>query len=211
MTPKQTTYENQANTIIKALSKRHMDGHFFHTSQEAVEFINQLIIEESTISWGGSMTLSEIGLFDSLKQRNLNLLDRSTKKTPEEINQLYRDVFSADHYLMSTNAITLDGKLVNIDGNGNRVAALIFGPKQVIVVAGMNKVALNERAAIERVHNIASPPNTVRLNKNTPCATTGYCNDCLSDDCICSHTVITRNSRHPNRIQVILIGEDLGY
>lgn len=211
MTPKQITYENQGKTIIKALAKRNMTGHYFHTSKEATEFIDSFIKENSTVSWGGSMTLNEIGLLAQLKNRDLNLLDRSTATTPEEIGIIYRKAFSADYYLMSTNAITMDGKLVNIDGNGNRVASLIFGPSQVLVVAGMNKIALNEAAGIERVHNIASPPNTVRLNCKTPCSTNGQCYDCLVDDCICCQTVITRKSRHKDRIHVILIGEELGY
>lgn len=112
---------------------------------------------------------------------------------------------------MSTNAITMDGELVNIDGSGNRVAALIFGPEEVIIVAGMNKVTADVPGAYKRVKNIASPPNCVRLNKNTPCAMTGQCGSCLGDDCICSQTVITRRSGIPGRIKVILVGEELGY
>lgn len=211
MTPKQINYENQGKTIIKALAKRNMTGHYFHTSLEAVGFINSIIAEQSTVSWGGSMTLNEIGLLERLQQRDLNLLDRSKAKTADEIGDIYRKAFSADYYLMSTNAITMDGKLINIDGNGNRVASLIFGPKQVLVVAGMNKIALDEAAGIQRVHNIASPANTVRLNCKTPCSTNGQCYDCLVEDCICCQTVITRKSRHNNRIHVILIGEELGY
>lgn len=211
MTPKQINYENQAKTIIKALAKRNMTGHYYHTSKEATEFINSFIQEQSTVSWGGSMTLNEIGLLDQLQQRDLNLLDRAKATSGVEIGEIYRKAFSADYYLMSTNAITMDGKLINIDGNGNRVAALIFGPQQVLVIAGMNKIALNESAGIERVHNVASPANTVRLNCKTPCSTNGQCYDCLVDDCICCQTVITRKSRHKNRIHVILIGEELGY
>ena len=211
MTPKQITYENQGKTIIKALAKRNMIGHYFATSKEATNYINSFIKDHSSVSWGGSMTLSEIGLLDQLNERDLNLLDRSKAASGEEVGEIYRQAFSADYYLMSTNAITMDGKLVNIDGNGNRVAALIFGPKQVLVVAGMNKIALNEAAGIERVHNVASPANTVRLNSKTPCRTSGQCYDCLVDDCICCQTVITRKSRHNDRIHVILIGEELGY
>ena len=112
---------------------------------------------------------------------------------------------------MSTNAITADGELVNIDGNGNRVAALIFGPKQVIIVAGMNKVAVTEEEAINRARNMAAPPNCIRLNKHTPCAATGKCADCMGSETICCHTVITRRSRDAECIKVILVGEELGY
>ena len=117
----------------------------------------------------------------------------------------------ADYFLMSSNAITLDGELVNIDGHSNRVACLCCGPKNVIVIAGMNKVVSNVEEGVDRVHNFAAPPNTVRLNKNTPCAQTGRCADCYSPDCICSQIVITRRSSIPNRIKVILVGEELGY
>ena len=124
---------------------------------------------------------------------------------------MYRDAFSADTYFMSTNAITLDGELINIDGNGNRVAALIYGPDQVIIVAGLNKVTANVEDGIRRVRNCATPPNCIRLNKKTPCAATGRCADCLSPEGICNQLVITRRSGNPDRIKVILIGESLGY
>ena len=117
----------------------------------------------------------------------------------------------ADYFLMSTNAITMDGELVNIDGRSNRVSCLCWGPQNVIIIAGMNKVALDVESALKRVRNFAAPPNAVRLNKNTPCAQTGKCADCYSPDCICSQIVITRRSSTPNRIKVILVGEELGY
>lgn len=211
MNPLAQAYENQAHTIIKALEKRNMTGYYFGTAQEARDHINQMIEDHSTVTWGGSMTLNEIGIKETLKDRSLNVLDRADAKTPEEVTSIYQKAFSSDYYLMSTNAITLDGQLINIDGNGNRVAALIWGPKQVIIVAGMNKVALDEPSGIERVRNFASPPNTVRLNLTTPCQKTGKCHDCLVDDCICCQVVTTRKSRHKNRIHVILVGETLGY
>lgn len=211
MTPLQQSYKNQATTIIHALKKRNISGYYFETIQEATNFANNMIENHSTVSWGGSTTLKEIGLLDVLNNRPLTLLDRSLAKNSDEINKIYRDAFSADYYLMSTNAITLDGKLINIDGNGNRVAALIFGPKKVIIIAGMNKVAVDEISGIARVQNYATPPNAVRLNMNTPCAKTGKCSDCLSEDCLCCEIVITRKSRHNDRIHVILVGETLGF
>ena len=161
--------------------------------------------------FGGSMTLADIGMLDTLREGHFNLLDRSTANNQDEVLAIYQKSFAADTYFMSTNAITIDGQLVNIDGNGNRVAALIYGPKQVIIMAGMNKVATNVEEAINRVQNFASPANTQRLHKNTPCNKTGYCHDCQSEDCICSNTVITRRSGTKDRIKVILIGEVLGY
>ena len=158
------------------------------------------------------MTLAESGILDALRAKSdIHLIDRNTAKTPEETKQMYRDAFSADTYFMSTNAITLDGELINIDGNGNRVAALIYGPDQVIIVAGLNKVTANVEDGIRRVRNCATPPNCIRLNKKTPCAATGRCADCLSPEGICNQIVITRRSGNPDRIKVILIGESLGY
>ena len=207
----QTYYANLAQTVIDALAQRQITGYYAATKEDACSQLISLLTKGETISWGGSMTLEALNIFDTLEASgDYTLLDRS-KVAPEDVPALYRQAFSADTYLMSSNAITLDGKLVNIDGTGNRIAALIFGPKQVIVVAGMNKIATDEFEAITRVHNVASPQNAIRLNKNTPCAYTGKCHDCLSPDCICAQTVITRNSREAGRIKVILVGEVLGY
>lgn len=212
MEPKQSFYETQAKTMIKQLEKRRMEGYYCPTREDAVKTAMALTAEHTTVSFGGSMTLAETGILDALRKRSdIRLIDRNLAHTPEEIKQAYRDSFCADTYFMSTNAITLDGQLVNVDGNGNRVAALIYGPDQVIVVAGMNKVVTSTDDAIRRVHNIASPPNCIRLHKNTPCAVTGMCAECLGDDCICSQTVITRRSGTVGRIKVLLVGEELGY
>jgi hypothetical protein len=212
MNPKQAFYETQAQTILKNLEKRRMSGYYCPSREEAVKTAMSLTPADTSVSFGGSMTLAETGILDALKNRgDIRLTDRSLARTPEEIKQAYRDSFSVNTYFMSTNAITLDGQLVNVDGNGNRVAALIYGPDQVIVVAGMNKVSSSTEDALRRVRNLASPPNCIRLNKNTPCAKTGVCAECLGDDCICSQTVITRRSGIAGRIKVILVGEELGY
>ena len=199
-------HELVAKKVIENLKKRHMTGYYCKTPEEAVSLASSLIKKGSSVSWGGTMTISEIGMMDALRSReDLTLLDRSTAQNQEEVEKIYRQVFSADSYIMSTNAITLDGELLNIDGTGNRVAALIYGPKQVIILAGMNKVCKDLEEAMTRVRNIASPPNCIRLNKKTPCAVTGVCGNCLSEDCICNQIVTTRNSRDPERIKVILI------
>ncbi len=211
MNPKQIAYENQANSIIKGLKKRNMNGYFFHTIEEATAFANEMIEDGSTVTWGGSMTIQDSGLIPKLETRNLTLLDRAKASSPKEVGIVYRQAFNADYYLMSTNAITLDGQLVNIDGNGNRVAALIFGPKRVIIIVGMNKVSIDAATAIERVRNFATPANCNRLNLTTPCSKTGKCGDCLGDSTICCQIVTTRNSRHNDRIHVILVGQELGY
>lgn len=212
MTPKQTYYENIASTIIKNLEKRQMEGYYCPDSASAVQKALELMPKGSSIGWGGSMTLTETGLMDALRaDDSYRLIDRDTAKTPEEQRRLYGDICCSDFFLMSTNAITLDGELINIDGRGNRVAFLCYGPANVIILAGMNKLAPDVPSGFKRVRDIASPPNTVRLNKKTPCAVTGRCGDCFSPDCICSQCVITRRSGIPNRIKVILIGEELGY
>lgn len=212
MNPKQTYYKIQAETIIKNLEKRQMSGYYCAEKEEAVKTAMSLTKPGTTVSFGGSMTLIESGTMDALKSRSdIHLIDRSLAKSPEEIKQAYRDSFCADTYFMSSNAITADGQLVNIDGNGNRVAALIYGPDQVVILAGMNKIVSTVEDAVQRVRNFATPPNCIRLSKQTPCAATGVCGDCFSNDCICNQIVITRRSGTPGRIKVILIGEELGY
>ncbi|MDO4322948.1 MAG: lactate utilization protein [Lachnospiraceae bacterium] len=211
MTPMEQYYETMAASVIKGLEKRQMEGYYFKTAKEAVEKIMSMIPPHSSVSWGGSSTLTETGMMEALQSADLELIDRSGASSPEEKKALERKAFAADYYFMSTNAITADGELVNVDGNGNRVAALVYGPDHVMILAGMNKVAADTAAAITRVHTNAAPPNTIRLNLKTPCSQTGVCKNCLSPDCICSHTVITRFNRIKGRIKVFLIGEELGF
>ncbi len=211
MTPVKKFYRQQANTLLQNLKKRNMAAYYCDTKEEAVELAKSLIKEGSTISFGGSMTLHESGMIDALKSGDYKLLDRSTAGSADEVKKIYHDALSSDTYFMSSNAISLDGHLVNIDGNGNRLAALIYGPEQVIVMAGMNKVASTSDEALNRVRNFAAPANTQRLDRNTPCHKTGFCHDCQSEDCICCNTVITRRSSREGRIKVIMIGEILGY
>ncbi len=211
MTPKETYYEITANTIIKNLKKRQMEGYYCKSREEAVELACSFLEKDSVVSFGGSMTLDETGMLAALRAKeDIRLLDRAAV-APEQVPDIYAGAFTADAYFMSTNAITLQGELVNIDGNGNRVAALIWGPKQVIILAGMNKVCSCVEDAYRRVKNVASPANTIRLNKQTPCSQTGFCGDCYSPECICSHTVITRRCSTPGRIKIILIGGEFGY
>lgn len=205
------SYANTAKTIITNLEKRNMKGYYCKNAREARELICQLIPHSSTVTWGGSETLVETGVMDVLKQEDYILLDRKNAKTPEEARALYGKIVTADYFLTGTNAITLDGELINVDGMGNRVACLITGPQHVIVVAGMNKVSVSEEDGIRRVRNIAAPPNSIRVGANTPCSKTGVCGDCQSPDCICCQMVITRRSRVKDRITVILIGESYGF
>lgn len=211
MSPKEIANQNLANTMIKNMAKKNLEGYYCATSAEAVEKALSLMPEGSSVTWGGSMTLTECGLMDALKTANYEIIDRDTAKTPEEARVMYAKQVMADYFLMSTNAITIDGELVNIDGRSNRVSCLCWGPQNVIIIAGMNKVAPDVESAIKRVRNMAAPANCVRLNKNTPCAQTGKCGDCYSQESICSQVLITRRSSAPNRIKVILVGEELGY
>ncbi len=211
MTPKKQYYENAARTIIANLEKRQMVGYYCENSAAAVKKVLELVPEGASLSWGGTMTMEECGVMDALKAGSFTLIDRMTAKTPEEKKELYAKAVCADYFFMSTNAITMEGELINIDGFGNRVACLCSGPDHVIVLAGMNKVVATAEDGLHRARNTAAPMNTVRLNKKTPCASKGKCLDCLSPDCVCSQTVITRRSHVPGRIQVILIGEELGY
>ena len=212
MNPKDIYNEHLADSIMKQLDKRNMKGYFCRNASDAVTLALSLVQPNQTVAFGGSMTLNEIGLINKLSSRSdIHLLNRNTAKTPQEAEAIMYQSFQADCYFMSTNAITTQGELVNIDGNGNRVASLIFGPKKVIVIAGMNKVVPNVEDGIRRVHLVASPANCVRLNCKTPCSKTGICLDCHSEDCICANTVVTRHSRKKDRIQVILVGEELGY
>jgi len=211
MTPIKKFYRQQSNTIIQNLERRNMKGYYCETKADAIHLTLSLMEDGSKVSFGGSMTLEELGLLDTIAQSSYELLDRRQATSPEEVRAIYLKAFDSDTYLMSANALSLDGHLVNIDGNGNRAAALIYGPKQVIVICGMNKVATDLDEAINRVKNFAAPPNTQRLSKNTPCSKTGFCHDCQVEDCICSHIVVTRRSGKENRIKVILVGEILGY
>lgn len=212
MLPKKLCYENQAATIIKNLEKRNMKGFYCSTALEAKELAMNMIPAGSVVAFGGTQSLEENGMKEDLWHRkDLTVYGRKPTSTIEEIQDLYQKSFSADYYLMSTNAISMDGELLNIDGMGNRVAAMIYGPKHVIVIAGMNKVGATMEACIARARNIAAPMNCNRLDKNTPCSKTGKCHNCLSTECICSQIVYTRYSAIPGRIQVILVGEELGY
>ena len=210
MTKQQQGFALTAKTIIKELEKRNMEGFFCENSKEAVETVLSMIPEGSTISWGGSETIKECGLMDAIREGNYNLLDRSVV-APEDYREFFGKVVMSDAFLMSSNAITVNGELVNIDGVSNRLACLLHGPQHVFVIVGMNKLVSDVPAAIGRIRNIACPANTLRLNRNTPCALTGKCGDCYSPDSICSQIVITRRTSQPKRIKVILVAENLGY
>lgn len=208
---KSESYENQAKTIIKNMKKRNMIGYYCETGKEALDLVKSILPKGSLVTNGGSETLVETGIMDLIRSGEYEYIDRKSAKTPEESRALYGRIVTADYYLMSTNAITKEGELINVDGVGNRVACLINGPEHVLIITGMNKVVTTVEDGIRRVRNIAAPPNSIRVGSKTPCSVTGFCSDCQSDDCICSQTVITRRSMKPGRITVILVGEEYGF
>lgn len=209
--PKQQNYENIADGLIDAFHSRGFEGVYCPTRAEALSVALSFLTPGCTVAYGGSVSCQEIGLFEALKDFDCTVIDRSAAKTPEEARSIYAASVLSDFYFCSSNAVTLDGELVNIDGNGNRVACIITGPKNVIMIVGMNKLSKDVNSAVDRVRNFAAPPNCVRLGLSTPCSKYGRCSDCLSSDCICSDIVITRKSRVPGRIKIILVGEELGY
>lgn len=210
--PKKQFYRNQAESIIKKLQLRKMEGYYCENKEAArVKFMELVGDAPKSVSYGGSVTIDELGLKEALEEAGHDLIRRENfPKTTEGIKACRARQAASDIFMTSTNAITLDGELVNIDGAGSRVWLMTYGPEEVIVVCGMNKVVADVEAGIARTRNFAAPPNTVRLNKDTPCAKTGRCGNCL-DDTICCSTVITRASRVPGRIKVILVGEELGF
>ncbi|MBQ8869679.1 MAG: lactate utilization protein [Oscillospiraceae bacterium] len=218
-----TIIEKRIERTMKALENNNMQAFYAENKCKAVELVKGLIEKGSTVSFGGSVSLSESGVIELIKNGDYNLLDRSAPGlTPEQIQKIYRDTFSADVYLCSSNAITENGELYNVDGFGNRVAAITFGPESVIIVAGYNKIVADIDEAADRVKRIAAPANCLRLSKDTYCAACGSCvslkdgkaemtEGCNSEDRICRSYVVTSKQKIKNRIKVILVGEELGY
>ena len=203
-------YEKTAEKLIENLKKRGLNGYFVNSKDEVNELIKTIIPENSIVGWGGSLTMQACKTIEFLKENNYKCLDRAQAETTEDRERILREHFSADAYFCGINAITMDGEIVQLDGNGNRVAAMIFGPKKVVLLVGMNKIVDDFDAALKRIKKI-SPMNAKRLNLNTPCAETGYCIDCKSSRRICeSYGIISDSSRKKDRFHVILIGEELG-
>lgn len=204
--------EKQAARTMENLAKNNMTAFYVQNRQQAVSKIAELLKEGELVAVGGSMTLFEAGIIDHLRSGRYSFLDRYMEDlSPSQLDEIYRKSFFTDTYLTSTNAITEAGELYNVDGNGNRVAAMIYGPKSVIVVAGINKIVKNVNEAVERVRRIAAPANSTRLDTKTPCIKTGYCVDCKAEGRICCSYTVLGHQRKKDRIKVILVGESLGY
>lgn len=200
-----------ADKVIKGLESRNMSGYYAETKEEALAKALELIPEGSSIGWGGSVSVSEIGLREAVINGNYEVFNRDNCQTPEEKREIELKIFGSDFFLCSSNAITEDGILVNIDGNSNRVAAIAYGPKKVIMIVGMNKVAKDFDAALSRARNIAAPINAQRFPLDTPCKKNGSCANCKSRDTICCEFLVTRYSRHADRFHIILVNDELGY
>ena len=200
-----------AQKVIKGLESRNMTGYYAETKEDALKQALELIPKGSSIGWGGSVSIAEIGLKDAVCNGDYIVYNRDTCETPEEKRETELKIFGSDYFLCSSNAITEDGILVNIDGNSNRVAAIAYGPLHVVMIVGMNKVAKDIDSALSRARNIAAPINAQRFPLDTPCKKNGSCANCKSMDTICCEFLITRFSRHAGRIHVILVNEELGY
>lgn len=209
-TPKQLYYEKRGKILVKNLQSRHFEAYYCADKEEALKKALELIPEGSVVGWGGAMSCEQIGLMDALHAGDYRPMDRSLAKTPEEREEMMRNMLLADVFLTGANGISLDGQMVNIDGTGNRVAAIVYGPKSIIVVAGMNKVEDTLDLAMNRARTLAAPMNNQRFSNQNPCATTGSCANCKCETCICNQILITRNCRPAGRIKFILVGEDLG-
>ena len=208
--PKKLYYHKRAQILVKNLKNRHFDACYCQSNEEALKKALEWIPEGATIGWGGAMSAQQIGLMTALNNGPYHTIDRDQCKTPEEKERAARACFDADVFLTGANGLSLDGQMVNIDGTGNRVGAIVYGPKTVIVIAGMNKVVDTLEAAVTRARTVAAPMNQQRFSLNNPCTATGSCADCKSESCICNQILITRHCRPAGRIKFILVGEELG-
>ena len=206
------TVRQRMERTADALKKNRMDAYLVKSRSEVVPLIRTLLHPNDTVAVGGSVSLDECGVLDLLRCGDYQFLDRyASGLSGEQIAEIYRKSFFADAFLCSTNAVTESGELYNVDGNGNRVAAMTFGPASVILVVGANKIVRDLAEAEQRVKEFAAPANCNRLACKTPCAVTGKCADCSGDGRICCTAVVHRQQRIPGRIKVILVEESLGY
>ena len=204
--------ETRINTTIEALKRNGMNGYFVKNNEELIDKIKEITNEGDTVTCGGSMTLFETGVIEHLRCGRYNFLDRyKPGLTQEEIKNIYTSAFSSDAYFVSTNAITEKGELYNVDGTGNRVAAMLYGPRKVIIIAGINKIVKDIDEAILRNERIAAPSNCYRLDRTTPCVKTGHCMNCASPERICNEYIVIKKQRDKDRIHVIFLNEQLGY
>ena len=203
-------YAKRGEILVRNLKNRHFDAWYCETKEDALAKALELIPEGSVVGWGGALTCQQIGLMDVMRSGSYRAIDRDKCTTLEERDNAYKDCFRADVFLTGANALSLDGQIVNIDGTGNRLAAICYGPGTILVVAGMNKVEDTLEAAMTRARTVAAPMNKQRFPNQTPCEVSGSCADCKAEGCICNQVLVTRHCRPAGRIKFILVGEDLG-
>lgn len=204
--------EQKIIRTIKALEKNNMNGYLVENEEELIDKIKEIVSEGSMVACGGSMSLFETGVINHLRSNRYKFLDRYKEGlTKEELVKIYKEAFFADAYFSSSNAITEDGQLYNVDGNGNRVAALLYGPEKVIIICGVNKIVPTLEDAIKRNETVSAPANAKRLNKNTPCTKVGYCMNCNSKERICSEYTVIKRQSIKERIHVIFLNKEIGY
>ncbi len=203
-------YDKRAQVLLKNLHSRHFDAYYCETKEEALAKALELIPAGSSVGWGGALSAQQIGLMAAVKAGAYTVIDRDAAATPAEKEKCMKQCLLTDVFITGANAISLDGQMVNIDGNGNRVAAIVYGPGSIVVVAGMNKVVDSLEDAVRRARTVAAPSNKQRFPLQTPCEITGTCADCKSDGCICNQILITRNCKPAGRIKFVLVGEELG-
>lgn len=205
-------YDLKIERLKKALERNNMTCNVFNTEEELHDYFKTIFKDQKVVAVGGSMSLDEMHVLDLVRASDVKFLDRYAKGlTKEEINAIHYEAFNANIYLTSTNAMTTDGCLYNIDGNGNRVAAMIYGPKDVYVVAGVNKIFESEEEAIDHIKNVSAPANAIRLHRQTGCAVAGKCVNCMSDQRICASYVKLARQGNKDRIHVIIMRQELGY
>ena len=208
--PFQIRNDKLGKKVAESLNKRFFEAYYVSKKEDVLKKVLELIPIEHSVSWGGSMTVDELEIKEALKEKGYTLIDRDTAQNPEERQKLMHDALNCGTFLMSSNAITEKGELFNIDRVANRVAALCYGPKNVLIIAGINKVVKDLDEAYGRVRHFAAPVNAQRFCKTTPCSITGECGDCINQESICAQMVTTRICRPAGRIKVILVGENLG-
>ena len=205
--------EQRILKTIESLNSNNMNGYLVKDTKELISKIEEIVKKDSTVTCGGSMSLFETGVIDYLRSSDrYKFLDRYAEGVDsKEAIKIYKAAFTSDAYFTSSNAVTLDGQLYNVDGNGNRVSAMLYGPEKVIVVCGVNKIVNDLEAAIQKSNTITAPANARRLNRNTPCTKTGYCMDCSSEERICSEYTLIKRQGDKDRIHIIFLNEDIGY
>lgn len=211
MDPKNTYYSLRGKRLVSELEKRHFEAYYCEDKEQALKKALELIPEGCKVGWGGATSAEQIGLLEAVRNGPYDVIDRDRATSPKERERLMRECLATDIFIAGANALSIDGQMVNIDGIGNRVAAIVYGPEKVLIVAGMNKVEDTLELAVQRARTVAAPINKQRFPTVTGCAVSGVCTDCKSEGCICNQMLITRNCKPAGRIMIILVGEELGF